>query len=40
MPNRFMAALTPKRAIIVPRSQIPTSMPMSTIISDELKAYS
>jgi hypothetical protein len=40
MPNRFMVALTVKIRIMGSKSRFSTRMPIRTIISDELSAYS
>ena len=39
-PKRFIMALRPNISMMAPRSQTPASMPMSTIMSEELSAYS
>ena len=39
-PKRLIAALVPKIATSVPTWRIPASVAMTTIITDELKAYS
>jgi hypothetical protein len=40
IPKRIMVVFTEKIRIIAPKSQMPTSRPIKTIINEKLSAYS